>query len=224
MGYSVQQVKDMLAKQGLQVKQGTIDNFRGKLVTMRLLESNQQMSDRHFLTLERVVRSKTDESTWEDLMMRQIYLDYSSEIKTDFVWEFPIILKHLLWTIEQNEYVVSTLDTFHGKNDRHAFETVIDNFVAMSKHYKPYEHSQGTDGNPVTSVKITLPDRSFYFMVGKLNSFTKEEDVYLFYNDAPFFDPMRCRYLGGGSCDDGSLLHTVLRECHHAIRVKQSAE
>lgn len=217
MNYTVQSVKSLFEKNNIPVKQGTIEAYRDKLISVGLLSNNQSMSEEQVKTFEKIVRKKTDDLTWENLMYEFIYSDFSEKMKTEFNWQIKIIIKHLIWAINSNKYKVFSLDfNEDGENyseDFHVFCCCIDNFAEMGRNYAPYQNSHGTDGNPILSYKIITPVNKVYYLIGKLNPYTKKEDIHIFYNDETYFDIMKCQYIGGGTCDNDSNCNDLWKIC-----------
>lgn len=211
MEYSVDRVIQLLKDKGLTVRPGTVINYRAKLSSFGIIENNQSLTDVHIATLERIVASKTDETSWERLMSQFIYQDFSSQIKVEFEWGMKTVTEHLIWAIQNKKYKVYTLNS-DDEEDFHIFCCCIDNFVELGRHSEPFSRSQGTDGNPILSYKIVTKDGSTYYTIGKLNAFTGEEEMQIFFNEVPDFNIMRCRYIGGRTSSEYDELLKVCYE------------
>ena len=218
MKYTVQAIIEYFERQGILVKQGTIENFRSKLFDFGILKNNQSMSAKHLEVFEKIVSEKTDSVTWESLMLKHIFSDLSQEINSPFRWTDKIIIRDLIWKLNRNQYHVFPFELCSDSDidDCHVFNCIIDNFVELGKIYPEYQSSQGSDGNPITSYKIQTEDGRYYYLIGKLNPLTKHEDVHLFYNNLPFFDVMACRHITSGNCDDGPF-HELWVTCHKCL-------
>ena len=217
--YSVSKIKQLFENDNIKIKQGTIEEFRSKLSEFHLISNNQQLSDEHLNTLKKIVSEKTDNVTWQFLMNKHIYLDYADMIHTDFVWKPKIIVKHLLHSIENESYKVSCLDLFNNEEDIHIFCCIIDNFVEMGKTYSPYDKSFGTDGNSSLCFKIETSENEVYYLIGKLNKYTFKEEVHLFYNKSPQFNPMVCKYISGGDYEHPKLSYfdQLVKTCRELV-------
>lgn len=202
MQYSMQDAIKYLDQCGFKVKMGTVMNFREKLVSAGILGNNQSMSQEHMDVLHKIVKEKTENTTWEKLMNQHIYKEFRKDIDVPFEWTDNILRSHLLWSLKEERFQIEEMDVHIGSEDFHAFCCCIDNFAELGKEHHLYQGSCGTDGNPATSFKIITPGNEFYYIIGKLNQYTFEEDYYVFYNAASYFDIMKCRYVFSGDCED----------------------
>ncbi|MDY4838356.1 MAG: hypothetical protein SO160_02260 [Lachnospiraceae bacterium] len=130
-------------------------------------------------------------------------------LESTFKWSDELCVEHLTWAIKNKYYTLEALSlNIHDSEDFHIFCSCIDFFV----HNEPVGQSYGTDGNAGIAFKVTTPDEKKYYLIGKLNRTTKEEEVHIFYNDGKFFDPLQCTYICGGSCD-AKMYSELLKIC-----------
>lgn len=74
----------------------------------------------------------------------------------------------------------------------------------MGKTIDVYNKCYGTDGNSASTFICKGKDY-IYYIVGKYNSLTKQEDVHVFYNDGIEFNLMKCKHICGGYSEKGRL-------------------
>ncbi len=223
--YSVQQIMDMFMKRGIEVKKGTLDNYRSKLQQFNIINNNELLSDAHIKTFENIVNEKTNDNTWERLIMKYLYIDFRDNMQFKFQWCLKTIAQHLKWKIEHKKYKVYHMNLSEGEAPTEDFMTFcccIDNFVEMGKFYEAYKGSRGTDGCCM-NYKIITPDNSVYFIIGKLNSFTGHEDAHLFFSETLDFNIMRCKYIGGWDTENEDEIFVELEDAckKNAIDVKE---
>lgn len=196
-------------------KRGTVEQFRGELIKYSLITNNESLDNRAFETFKNSIRYKDqEEKTWSLAMKKAIQEEYGEEMKLPFVWSPDIILKNLIWEIKNDLVNVYGNNGIIEGNDFHTiFEIIIDNFKEMSKTFDDYENSFGTDGNPITTYKCCGKDY-IYYIVGKYNHITGNEDMHVFYNDGIHFNIMRCKHICGGSSNKGRIgqLRDICRE------------
>lgn len=226
--YSVQQIMDMFEERGIEVKKGTLDNYRSKLQQFDIIGNNELLSDAHVETFKKIVDEKTDDNTWEKLIMKYLYMDFRNNMRFEFRWCLKTIVQHLKWEIEHKKYKVYYMNLLEGEGLNEDFRTFccfIDNFAEMGKYDEAYSGSRGTDGN-CANFKIVTPDNSVYFLIGKYNSFTRREDTHLFFSETPDFNIMRCKYVGGWDAkNDGELFSGLEAACYgNMIRLPNDAD
>lgn len=212
---SVKQVIENFRKSGYEIRQGTVESFRSKLVELGVLPNNTPMNEKHEEILKKAYKEKVENQseTWDAIMYRCIMSELEDEIKRDFQWEPKSIIEHLTWAVKKKLYEYTPLEVEYASEGFHIFEICINNFVAMGKKNKLYENSFGTDGNPMLSYRIKTRDDNYYFLIGKLNHYTQKEEIHIFYNRGLYFDPMVCSYICGGSCDE-NMYHELWRACN----------
>lgn len=217
MRYTVLKVKEVLEKEGLEVKQGTIENYRSKLQKMGILGQNESLEEEHVNTFRKIVAEKTEDISWDKLMMKYIYTDFRQKMKIDFEWSIKSVAKHLKYSIETDKYKVYAMDLNYGSDDFHVLECLIDNFVELGYKYEAFEGSHGTDQN-LFDYKIETPDGSVYFLIGKYNAYTRGEDTHLFFCKTPNFNIMQCDYIGGWDVTHDEEIFRELEACLRATK------
>lgn len=196
-------VKEIM--QETKIKKGVIEAFRKKLQIMNINENNTSLDSRQVDLLKKIVQNKKADDTWDDLMYKYIYNEYWDTLKTDFEWQPEIIIQNLIWNISNKYYSFShmIIDPINKELSFHIFECILDNFFIQGKKYEPYMNSHGTDGNTI-AYEISNPPKTYsYYVIGKLNHYTKNEDIHIFYNDCETFNIMKCKYIGGGPSEQG---------------------
>ena len=187
-------------------KRGTIEQFRSELSKCGLLANNQELDNRAVEVFKKSIEYKNcDSKTWTIAMQRAIQEEYGEEMKLPFDWHPNTILRNLIWEIE-NEYVEVFSDRSNsGDVDFHViYEIIIDNFKELAKSFEVYDESFGTDGNPITTYKC-VGEGYIYYIVGKYNHITEDEDVHVFYNEGNKFNIMKCKHICGGSARRGKI-------------------
>lgn len=204
---SVQQViRKLEEEEGFTIRQGTVEAYRSKLVELGVIPNNTPMSNKHYSILVMIVKEKKNnpDETWEKIMYKYIMNELCYEVHYEFKWEPIIIVKHLIWAIKNELYKCNKL-TDEKENEiegHHIVYSCIDNFVALGKKYEALKDSRGTDTNPILCFRIETKDNKCYYLIGKRNSYTKKDDLHIFYNNGTFFDPMLCSYICGGICEN----------------------
>ncbi|MBE1556287.1 hypothetical protein [Sporosarcina limicola] len=192
-------------------KRGTIDQFRMEIQKYGLIEKHQALDLRAVTTFRKAVEYReAEQNTWSDSIQRAIQEEYGEEMKLPFIWTKEIILKNLLWQIENKKVDVVRVDNrvsaigAHNEDFHIVYEVMISNFREMGKTIAAYNNSSGTDGNPVTTFVCKGKDY-IYYLIGKYNTITKSEDIHVFYNDGIEFNIMKCEHICGGNSDKGNL-------------------
>lgn len=187
-------------------KRGTIEQFRNELVRHHLLLNNQGLDERNLDTLKQAILLKETEGVgWQEAFQRAIQDAYSDEMKWPFEWTNHIILKYLIREVTTGGFEsVDRLGDLNSADSSNVYMLIIDNFIELGKKDPTYNKSFGTDGNPVTTYKLTGKD-DFYYVVGKYNAVTQSEDIHIFYNDGLRFSPMKCRHVCAGKANIGQM-------------------
>lgn len=206
-------VNDVMAQTGLQ--RGTVEKFRNELQQYGIIKNNESLNERAVEVLKKAAEYKnTEKSTWSQVMQKSIQEVYSEELKLPFEWTSQVHLKHLIWLIENNKVKVIG-DTDDNDLEFHViYDVIIDNFMELGKKYETFQGSFGCDGNPITTFKCEGKDYSYY-IIGRLNRITGNEDIHVFYCDTVHFNIMKCIHVCGGSADKG-LLRELLLACWDA--------
>ncbi|MFZ2538486.1 MAG: hypothetical protein WAX04_06250 [Oscillospiraceae bacterium] len=209
-------VNEVMSHTGLQ--RGTIEQFRNELQKYQIIKNNESLNDRAVKVLEKAVKYKNaEQNTWSQVMQKSIQEEYSEELKLPFEWDSQVHLKHLIWMIQNNKVKVIG-DTLDNPLEFHViYDVIIRNFVELGEKYETYEGSFGCDGNPITTYKCEGEDYSYY-VIGRLNRITGNEDIHVFYCDTVHFNIMKCSHVCGGSVDKG-LLKELLSACWDANRL-----
>lgn len=186
----------------------SIEQFKNELQTYGLIKNDKLLDKRALSTFQQAIQYKEiNEYNWNDAMQRAIQEEYGEEMLSHFSWKTEIILKNLIWKIKHKKIdVISINNTVsEGNEDFHViYQIIIDNFEELGKEIPIYKYSSGTDGNPITTFICKGKDH-MYYLVGKYNSFTKSEDMHVFYNDDTEFNIMKCTHICGGSSNKGKL-------------------
>lgn len=217
MRYTVLNVKELFERKKIGVKQGTIEAYRSKLQKMGILGQNESLTEEHVVTFEKIVAEKTEDVSWDKLMMKYIYTDFRQKMKIDFEWSIKSVVKHLKYSIEKENYKVYAMDFRDDSDDFHVLECFIDNFVELGYKYEEFEGSHGTDPNAF-NYKIKTPDGSMYYLIGKYNAYTKGEDTHLFFCKTSNFNIMQCNYIGGWDAKCDEEIFPKLEECVRAAQ------
>lgn len=186
---------------------GTIEEFRIKLQEYGLVGIHKSLDQRAVKTFRKAVEYfeaiEDNEAVWSDVVQRAIQEEYGEEMKLPFVWENDIFLKNIIWKIKNGRIKVGRVD--QDSEDEHIiYEIIIKNFEIMSKTIDVYNKSYGTDGSHLSTFICKGKDY-IYYIVGKYNSLTKQEDVHVFYNDGIEFNLMKCKHICGGNSEKGRL-------------------
>lgn len=186
-------------------KRGTIDQFRNELQSFGLTEKNKSLDDRAVATFKKAIAYKEENNvTWTYAMHYVIQKEYDEEMELPFLWKNDIILKELIWKINNNLIEVKRVHDQKGLDYYAVYHLIIDNFEKLGRIKDFYINSSGTDGNPIPTFICQGKDY-IYYLVGKHNSITKNEDIHVFYNEGTEFSTMRCKHICGGSGDKGRL-------------------
>jgi hypothetical protein len=187
-------------------KRGTIEQFRDELQKYKLIGNNESLNGRAVEVFRKAIEYREDgQKTWSDAMQKAIQEEYGEEMELPFYWTKEIVLKHLIWEIKEGIVKVASDDKNDNKMDFHViYELMIDNFRELGKSSDVYKDSFGTDGNPIITYKCIGRDY-LYYLVGKYNHITENEDIHIFYNDGVQFNIMKCKHICGGSCEKGRL-------------------
>ncbi|WP_459195736.1 hypothetical protein [Wukongibacter baidiensis] len=205
-------------------KRGTVEQFRSELQKFKLISNNQSLDDRAVNVFKKSIEyKKNEQNTWIDSMQKAIQEEYGEEMDLPFRWTREITLKHLIWQIKKGIVSVESCDEDYENVDFHVvYEIMIDNFKELGKTLDVYRGSFGTDGNPITTYKCTGVDY-LYYIVGKYNHITKNEDIHVFYNDGLQFNIMKCKHVCGGSCRKGRL-EELWKTCLEYRKVEDKVE
>ncbi|MBE6070076.1 MAG: hypothetical protein E7211_20660 [Clostridium lundense] len=199
----VMTVSEIMKKTGQ--KRGTVENFRSKLQEYELIVNNELLGEREVNTFEKAVAHKDEKITWVDAFEWAIQNEYAMEMKLKFFWAPETMIRNLIWLI--NKEKVTYMDVCDSDNEEgfHAvFDIMIDNFKYISGNSSTFKGSWGTDGNGALT-SAWVGDDYIYYIVGKYNHITKNEDIHIFYNEGTEFNIMRCKYICGGKCKDNML-------------------
>lgn len=191
----------------------TIEEFRIKLQEYGLIGIHKSLDQRAVETFRKAVEYfeaiEDKETDWSDSVQRAIQEEYGEEMKLPFVWENDILLKNLIWKIKNRRVNVGRANneirgTEHSEDFHIIYQIIIDNFEIMGKTIDVYNKCYGTDGNPASTFICKGKDY-IYYIVGKYNGLTKQEDVHVFYNDGIEFNLMKCKHICGGYSEKGRL-------------------
>ncbi len=187
-------------------KRGTVEQFRNELQNYRLIGNNESLDERAVEVFCKAIKYRGNgERTWIDSMQKAIQEEYGEEMELPFYWTNDIILNHLIWQIKKGIVkVVCGNNTIDSLDFHIIYEIIIDNFKELGKTIDSYKNSFGTDGNGALTYKCIGKDY-LYFIVGKLNPITDNEDIHVFYNDGLDFNIMKCKHICGGSCNKGNI-------------------
>lgn len=202
-------------------KRGTIEQFRGELIKYRLISNNESLNDRAVNVFKKSINYRYEENlTWSNAMQKAIQEEYGEEMELPFYWTKEIILKDLIWKVKKGIVSVEKTKMFEedGYDDLNSYAIyglMIDNFRELGKELDIYKGSFGTDGND-TITYICKGKDYIYYVVGKYNCITKNEDMHIFYSDGLEFNIMKCKHICGGSSDKGRL-KDLWMECSSKI-------
>ncbi|KGP77412.1 MULTISPECIES: hypothetical protein [Paenibacillus] len=205
-------------------RRGTVDNFRSELQKLNLMSNNERFDKRALETFRKAIEFKEEnDCTWIHANNWAIQMEYAEEMSRPFEWSTSIHFKYLTYLNENHlvdvKHIVtdlmSTIDFFA------VFHVIIDNFKDMGAKYNIYKASQPTDGNALAFK--CKGDDFFYYVVGKYNYYTKEEDVHVFYNDGLVFNIMKCQYIGGGR-KESERLKDLVNSVYESYNSKKTEE
>lgn len=212
MMYTVVEVMELTNQ-----KKGTVELFRNELQKYKIIGNNASLDDEAVKVFRQAIQYKEEavKKTWTECMQKAIQIEYSHKMELPFYWTNNAILNHLIWLIENK--IVETVQI--SNNDvldyRAVYFVIMDNFRELGKGYDIYKNSSGTDGNPMLTFKCTGKNY-LYYIAGKYNSITGEEDMHVFYNDDLEFNIMKCKHICGGNSNEG-LLGELYAACVKAI-------
>lgn len=202
-------------------KRGTVEQFRNELQKHKIIGNNESLDRRAVEVFRKAILYKeSEQTTWGESMQRAIQEEYGEEMDLPFHWTKEIILKQLIRAIEMGVVKVAgdMIDGVDHEDFFVVFHLIIDNFKELSKTLDVYKGSFGTDGNPITTFKLSGRD-FLYYVVGKYNHLTRSEDIHVFYNEGVEFNIMRCKHICGGSADKGRLAE-LWRLCSDSRQMK----
>lgn len=199
-------------------RRGTIEQFRVELQNYGLIKNNQSLDKRAVDVFARTVKKRqTLDSTLNEMFRREILREYSEEVSLPFHWTTFSELTHLKYLINTDKLKVHNIDKNNLSDDfQTVFRVIIPNFVQLAKTEKVYGRSSASDGNPDLCFKCVAKDY-IYYIVGKLNRITNEDDIHVFYNDDYSFNIHRCKHVGGGSSKRG-IYRELLRLCNEKVK------
>ncbi len=191
-------------------KRGTVEQFRNELQQYHLVEKHQSLDKKAFETFKKAVKYRKDlQITWSASIQRAIQEEYGENMKLPFYWTKNSILKNLIWNIDAGNVTVKKINTVNKKHDEDyhiIYEIIIPNFTDIGRTIEAYNNSYETDGNPMTTFICENKAAGYiYYLVGKYNTITGNEDMHVFYNDGPHFNIMKCTHICGGDANKGKL-------------------
>ncbi len=214
MLYSVNEIINLTNQ-----KRGTVESFRDELLSQEIIKNNQSLDDRAFQVFKNSIKYKSqDNITWKIAMKKAIQQEYGSELKLPFRWVSSIIIKDIIWNINNNKnFSVQDINELSMNKDEYhiLFEVMIDNFKELGRDYEDYRDSFGTDCNGNLTFKCSGEDYCYYIL-GKWNHITQEEDIHVFFNEGKNFNIMRCKHICGGSAEKG-ILKELKDACNYKI-------
>lgn len=194
-------------------KRETIEEFKAELQRFGLIGKHQSLNLRAVTTFRRAVEYSVIKKDWSDSIQRAIQEEYGEEMELPFTWLKKAILDNLIWKINNERVNVVRVGATEGHNEDYhvVFEIIIENFAEMGKTIDVFKESFGTDGNSSNTFVCKGKDYTYY-LVGKWNHVTKNEDMHVFYNDGIEFNPMKCEHICGGNSEKG-ILQKLLQAC-----------
>lgn len=209
-------------------KRETIEHFRIKLLEYGLIGLNKYLDQRAVTTFRKAVEyweaagsNEAKQNVWSDSIQRAIQEEYGEEMVLPFTWNNDSLIKHLIWKIKNGRVNVVPYYEMRVNGHRHSeeisvmYQIIMDNFQEIGKCTDVYNNSFGTDGNPQLTY-ICEGEDYIYYIIGKYNRFTKQEDVHVFYNDGIEFNLMRCKHVCGGYSEKGRLKELLETCSSHA--------
>lgn len=202
-----------------EVTRGNIELFRSKLREYNLLNDRESLEEKHIVQYKQSYDLKKNKNmTWEDSFDAILSEDNKSNIIIKkFYFDSSILINDLIWRIKK-EYV-EVMNYFEYDNGidndmfHFCFDVIINNYYELKDVEPRFKNSFGTDGNPILSYFIKGYDYS-YITIGKLNHFTNEEEIHVYYNEGKVIHPLRMNFLGYGSTEKGIFkeLNDILRQ------------
>lgn len=185
-------------------KRGTVENYRSELQKYGLINNNARFDERALEVFKLIIKLKDSTNlTWVDAMSQIIQEEFGEEMIRPFEWTIDIHFKYLTNLVDEKLVRVEHIGGKDNFDTYVVFHIIIDNFKELGKKYEVFSNSKGTDGN-AGNFKCTGKD-FFYYVIGKLNPITRNEEAHIFYNEGLEFNLMKCKYIGGGSSDKGRL-------------------
>ncbi len=118
-------------------------------------------------------------------MNKHIFTDLRKYMQHEFKWIEKIIINYIFKAVNDGDYEVYELDIRNNKEDFRIFCSCIDNFVELGKTEYVYDGNLGTDGGPIL-YKVLTQNNTQYYIIGKYNKHTKEDDIHVFYTPLPY--------------------------------------
>lgn len=198
MNYTVENFMEVTGE-----KRGNIESFRKMLRARNVLGANESLNDNHLEMFKKVKAYKeANMLTWAEAF-DAVISDTLLFSKTKIDFDTTIILKDLLWRINNGFiFVRKPSDNLNDEDFHDIYEVIIDNFTYQDA--GTFKNSRGTDGNPITTFICEDQHKQFiYYLVGKYSHVFNREEMHVFYNDAPYFNVMKLKYVDGGDADTG---------------------
>lgn len=187
-------------------KKGVIERFRNELAKYGLIEKHQAVDEKAFKTFKKAVEYKKnlEDNTWSSCMQRAIQEEYGEDMNLPYYFTKNIILKNLIYEVDKGIVITKQVGNPDDPNFHIVYNIIIDNFAEIGREIDAYKESYGTAGNPMTTF-VCEGNGYIYYIVGKYNTITKNEDMHVFYNDHATFNIMKCTHICGGDANNGML-------------------
>ena len=121
------------------------------------------------------------------------------EVMEDFQWNMVKVVTYLKKSLNHCDYELWEMGLCGGEvtADDIAYDSCIELLAEKGRFNPNYENITIAHGNPLVSYKIKTPDKTIYYVIEIANPSTHQEEVHIFFNDAPVFNLMKCRHIGG---------------------------
>lgn len=218
--YSVDQIMKITGQ-----KSGTVNSYRDLLIKYEVISNNQDIDEVGLSVFQKAIEYKEKTvDTWVNVMEKSIQEGYNDQLKVPFYWTKKIIVDSIISDIVSQRVEViqpfgSGAHTLKKNNDfNRELEIIcsfmIDNFQELGMKDSTFAKSLGTDVNGTTTHILRGTD-FIYYLVGKVNHHTTNEEIHIFYNDSKEFNIMRCKYIFGGPTKIGIIKDLWDAICEH---------
>lgn len=187
-------------------KRGTVEQFRNELSRYSLIEKHQAMNEKFFKTFKKAVEYKAvlENTTWSECMQRAIQEEHGEDMKLPYYFTKNSILKNLIYEVDKGIVTTKQVGSPDDPNFHVVYNIIINNFAEIGREIDVYKDSYGTAGNPMSTF-VCEGSGYIYYIVGKYNSITGNEDMHVFFNDHATFNIMKCTHVCGGDANKGKL-------------------
>lgn len=117
------------------------------------------------------------------------------------------IINYIIFQLNSKNYTLEKMSD-DKKYDK-IFDVLVESFV--NRKDDKFKGSTYTDGNPLSYFIYTEDKNSFFVCLTK--NYNGNEDIFLFYNDSPYFNTMKTTFIGYGNPNEEGTIWKNLFEC-----------